>query len=111
MVVSIDLLDLEANKEVWELHTNDVARKEGFGARLILKNPGGDEIMYALRFDLYVSNNEAEYEALLAGLHLSLEVRAKHLLGFSDSLLNSSEVNETYKSKDQRMQRYLDAAR
>lgn len=102
------LLEAEASKDGWELHIDGVGSKEWLGAGLILKNPKGDEITYALRFDFQVSNNEAEYEALLAGLRLAQEVGAKHLRAFSDSLLVTSQVNNTYETKDQRMQKYLE---
>lgn len=70
MYVSIDPSDPETNKEIWEMHSDDAARKEGSGTGLVLKNPSGDKIMYALRFHFQVSNNEAKYKALLAGLRL-----------------------------------------
>lgn len=73
--MSIDPSDPKANKEIRELHINDAASKEGSNTGLILKNHGGDEITYALRFNFQVSNNEAEYEALLAGLRLAREVK------------------------------------
>ncbi|GJT38098.1 reverse transcriptase domain-containing protein [Tanacetum coccineum] len=40
---------------------------EGSGAGLILTNPEGMEFTYALRFEFVASNNEVEYEALVAG--------------------------------------------
>lgn len=85
---------------MWELHTDEATSKEGSDAGLILKNLGGDEITYALRFDFQASNNEAEYEALLAGLLLAQEVGAKHLSNFSDSLLINNHVNDIYESKE-----------
>nr|GEX60426.1 reverse transcriptase domain-containing protein [Tanacetum cinerariifolium] len=39
---------------------------DGSGAGLILTNPDGVEFTYALRFQFTASNNEAEYEALIA---------------------------------------------
>lgn len=50
-VLPIDLLEPEVSRDVWELHTDGATRKEGSRAGLILKNPNGDEIMYALRFN------------------------------------------------------------
>lgn len=44
-------------------------------------------IEYALQLGFKVSNNEVEYEALLAGLRLVWVMRAKHLRIFSDSQL------------------------
>lgn len=60
-VKPIDPSEPEASKEVWELHTNSATSKEGCKAGLILTNPSGDEITYALRFDFHISNNEVEY--------------------------------------------------
>lgn len=103
-----DPLEPEASKDVWELHTDDAANKEGSGVGLILKNPRGDEITYALMFGFQVSNNEAKLEALLAGLRLAQAVGAKLLWAFSHSLLVTNQVNDTYEAKDQRMQKYLE---
>nr|KAJ0225508.1 hypothetical protein LSAT_V11C100041720 [Lactuca sativa] len=63
-IVAIDPAEPEARKYIWKLHTDGAVSKEGFRAGLILKNPSGDEIMYTLRFNFQVSNNEAEYESL-----------------------------------------------
>ncbi|KAM3000873.1 hypothetical protein FF2_037235 [Malus domestica] len=41
---------------------------------------------YALRFKFTVSNNEAEYEALLAGLRLAKHLGVKRIDIFSDSM-------------------------
>ncbi|GJU00098.1 reverse transcriptase domain-containing protein [Tanacetum coccineum] len=43
---------------------------DGFGVGLILTSPEGTEFTYALRFQFTASNNEAEYEALIAGLRI-----------------------------------------
>lgn len=42
--------------------------EEGSGAGLILVSPEGMELTYAVRLDFPSTNNEAEYEALLAGI-------------------------------------------
>ncbi|GJZ07925.1 mutator type transposase [Tanacetum coccineum] len=48
------------------LYTDEAFRSDGSGEGLILTAPDGKEITYALRFDFPTSNNEAEYEALIA---------------------------------------------
>nr|GEW01801.1 reverse transcriptase domain-containing protein [Tanacetum cinerariifolium] len=50
---------------------------DGSGARLILTNPEGVEFTYALRFQFAASNNEADYEALIAGLRIAAWMRVK----------------------------------
>ncbi|GJX52542.1 reverse transcriptase domain-containing protein [Tanacetum coccineum] len=59
-----------------ELGEHDIIYKPSDGSRagIILTDPNGKEITYALRFDFPTSNNEAEYEALIAGLKLALRL-------------------------------------
>lgn len=85
--ISIDPLEPEAGKELRTLYTDGAVGKEGFGMGLILQTPKGEEITYALRFKFQVSNNKAEYEAILEGLRLAKEGGAKQLTALSDLLL------------------------
>ena len=45
----------------------------------MLVSPEGNKITCALRFGFKASNNEVEYEALLAGLRLAKELKTGHL--------------------------------
>nr|GFC37122.1 reverse transcriptase domain-containing protein [Tanacetum cinerariifolium] len=56
----------ETQEEPWTLFTDGSSCVDGSGAGLILTNPHGVEFTYALRFQFAASNNEAEYEALIA---------------------------------------------
>ncbi|GJU12732.1 reverse transcriptase domain-containing protein [Tanacetum coccineum] len=53
-------------QEPWILFTDGSSCVDGSGAGLILTNPEGMEFTYALRFEFTATNNEAEYEALIA---------------------------------------------
>ena len=61
------------------------------------------KISSALRFGFKASNNEAEYEALLAGLMLAKEVGAEKLESFSESQLIVNQVISKYHAKESRM--------
>ncbi|XP_071699663.1 uncharacterized protein [Rutidosis leptorrhynchoides] len=50
----------------WELYTDGAWSAAGSGAGIILTGSDGEEHTYALRFNSAVTNNEAEYETLLA---------------------------------------------
>ncbi|GKC42942.1 reverse transcriptase domain-containing protein [Tanacetum coccineum] len=52
---------------------------EGSGAGLILTNPEGTKFTYALRFEFEASNNEAEYEALIARLRIAEQMGVRNL--------------------------------
>ena len=58
-------------QEPWILFTDESSCVDGSGAGLILTNPEGMEFTYALRFEFTAMNNEAEYEALIAGLRIA----------------------------------------
>ncbi|CAL9006205.1 unnamed protein product [Prunus brigantina] len=67
--------------------STDSSSAEGSGAGLVLKTPDHTTIEYAIRFQFRASNNEAKYEALLAGLRLAQHTGAEWLLIYSDSQL------------------------
>ncbi|XP_077228399.1 uncharacterized protein LOC143861356 [Tasmannia lanceolata] len=58
---------------IWEVHVDGSSNKSGCGAGLILTGPDDFTADYALRFGFRASNNEAKYEALLAGMSLAIK--------------------------------------
>ncbi|GJU62968.1 zinc finger, CCHC-type containing protein, partial [Tanacetum coccineum] len=58
-------------QEPWILFTDGLSCVDGSGAGLILTNLEGMEFTYTLRFEFTATNNEAEYEALIAGLRIA----------------------------------------
>ncbi|GFZ10804.1 hypothetical protein Acr_22g0002020 [Actinidia rufa] len=68
---------------------------------------GTQQMEYAIRMDFQATNNEAEYEALLAGLRVATELGAQYLEVFSDSQLVVNQVQGDYLAKDSRMIAYL----
>ncbi|GJU96073.1 reverse transcriptase domain-containing protein [Tanacetum coccineum] len=89
------------------LYIDGASSSEGSGAGLILIDPDRKEITYALRFKFPESNNEAEYEALIAGLELAVKIEVRHLQVFSDSLLVTNHMKGTYEARDESMKQYL----
>ncbi|KAI5350866.1 hypothetical protein L3X38_003757 [Prunus dulcis] len=83
----------------------------GCGAGIVLVSPDKVALEYALRFQFQASNNEAEYEALLAGLRLAKEMDARQIQIFSDSQLVVHQVNQDFTAKDASMTAYLQHAR
>ncbi|GJV37464.1 reverse transcriptase domain-containing protein [Tanacetum coccineum] len=94
--------------EPWILFTDGSSCTDGSGAGLILTNPKGIEFTYALRFRFDATNNEAEYESLIAGLKFTEQMGVKNLQVNVDSRLVANEVNETYVAKETDMVRYLE---
>nr|GEY99364.1 reverse transcriptase domain-containing protein [Tanacetum cinerariifolium] len=66
--------DGEELLDPWILFTDESSCIDGFKAGLIITNPEGMEFTYALRFRFNATNNEAEYEALIAGLRIAGQI-------------------------------------
>ncbi|XP_057962305.1 uncharacterized protein LOC131153872 [Malania oleifera] len=63
--------DSSTKLDVWTLHVDGSSKAAGEGAEFILSAPDGTETLFALKLEFTATNNSAEYEALLAGLHLA----------------------------------------
>ncbi|VVA26519.1 PREDICTED: Mb2253c family [Prunus dulcis] len=66
-----------------------------------------NKVEYTLNFQFKATNNEADYEALLAGICLTYDLGAKQLSALSDSMLIINQVNNTYQVKGKAMEAYL----
>ncbi|XP_068503685.1 uncharacterized protein [Phaseolus vulgaris] len=78
--------EVEAGSQ-WLLSVDGSSNQQGSGAGIVLEGPNGVLIEQALRFAFKASNNQAEYEALIAGMLQALEMGAQNLLVKSDSHL------------------------
>ncbi|GJX09626.1 reverse transcriptase domain-containing protein [Tanacetum coccineum] len=103
--------DKEELSDLWVLFTDGSSCIDGSGAGLILTNPEGAEFTYALRFRFDATNNEAEYEALIAGLRIPEQMGVKNLQANVDSRLVANQVNGSYIAKEPGMIKYLEKAR
>ncbi|KAI5335174.1 hypothetical protein L3X38_025307 [Prunus dulcis] len=108
--VELEVEHFDTSTPVWGLHVDGSANQQGCGAGLVLTTPGGLKIEYALRFAFRTSNNEAEYEALLAGLRLAKSMNAKQIRIHSDSQLIMNQVMADFAAKDASMYAYLSTA-
>nr|GEZ95798.1 reverse transcriptase domain-containing protein [Tanacetum cinerariifolium] len=97
----------DTQKEPWTLFTDGSSCVDGSGAGLILTNTDGVEFTYALRFQFAASNNEAEYEALIAGLRTATQMGVKNIQANVDSKLVANQVLGAYVAKEDNMIKYL----
>ena len=81
---------------IWKLSVDEATNAQRSGAGLILTSPEGIDIEYALRFGFRGSNNEAEYEAVIAGLNLAHSMEVDQLEVCSDSQLVVKQIEDTY---------------
>ena len=76
---------LTSDLPIWRLSMDGAANAHGSGAGLILTSLDGIAVEYALRFGFQASNNEAKYEAVIAGLNLAHSMEAGQLEVCNDS--------------------------
>ncbi|XP_072087217.1 uncharacterized protein [Arachis hypogaea] len=91
----------------WKLHVDGSSNATFGGAGVILESQNRVIIEQSVRYEFPVSNNQAEYEALLAGLALAKDVGAKILEVNTDSQVVSSQINGDYQTRDPLLQQYL----
>ncbi|XP_024155822.1 uncharacterized protein LOC112163797 [Rosa chinensis] len=67
------------------------------GAGIILENPAVDRFSYSFQLEFKCTNNQAEYEALIIGLEVLLELGLRDVQVRSDSLLVINQFQEKYR--------------
>ena len=85
--------------------------KTGTGAGLLFISPLGEHMRYVIRLHFPASNNMAEYEALLSGLHIAIELGMKRLDVRGDSQLVIDQVMKESSCHDPKMEAYCHAVR
>jgi ribonuclease HI len=73
--------------------------KTGAGASLLFVSPLGEHMWYAVRLHFPASNNMAEYEVLLCGLKIAIDV-------WGDSQLVIDQVMKNASCHDDKMEAY-----
>ena len=96
---------------IWRLFVDGAANAQGSGAGLILTSLKGIDIEYALKFGFRASNNEAEYEAVIAGLNLAYFMEVDQLEVCSDSQLVVKQIEDSYEARGEKMILYLKKVR
>ena len=87
---------------IWRLFVDWATNAQGSRAGLILTSPEGIDMEYAFRFGFEASNNEAEYEAVIAGLNLAHSMEVDQLEVCSDSQLVVRHIEDTYEAKSEK---------
>ncbi|KAL0458377.1 UNVERIFIED_CONTAM: hypothetical protein Slati_0464900 [Sesamum latifolium] len=71
-------LEETSKDEKWLLHVDGSSTAQGSGAGIVITSPRGEDLEFAVKFDFNASNNEAEYEAFIAGMRMAHEAGARH---------------------------------
>ena len=85
--------------------------KTGAGAGLLFVSPLREHMRYVVRLHFPASNNMVEYEALLSGLRIAIELDIKRLDVRGDSQLIIDQVIKEASCHNEKMEAYCNAVR
>ncbi|GJX68463.1 reverse transcriptase domain-containing protein [Tanacetum coccineum] len=101
----------EESSEELTLYMDGASSLKGVGAGLVLIDPSGTEYTYAIRLTFSSTNNEVEYEALLAGLQIARKMKVQALKVKVDSKLVACQMNGEFVESIEGMEKYLAKAK
>jgi hypothetical protein len=97
--------------ELWTMFFDRSLMKTGAGAGLLFISPLGKHLRYVLLLHFSASNNVAEYEALVNGLRIAIELGVWRLDARGDSQLVIDQVMKNSHCCDPKMEAYCDEVR
>jgi ribonuclease HI len=97
--------------ELWTMYFDGSLMKTGAGAGLLFISPLGKHLRYVLRLHFPASNNVAEYEALINGLRIAIELGVRRLDARGDLQLVIDQVMKNSHYRDPKMEAYYDEVR
>ncbi|XP_074378382.1 uncharacterized protein LOC141719919 [Apium graveolens] len=103
-------LERQISAPWWSLFVDGASNGDGAGAGIELISPEAHKIRRATHLAFHATNNDAEYEALINGLKLALEMKVENLNVFSDSMIVVYQINGGYQAKGPRTELYLKCA-
>jgi ribonuclease HI len=109
--VDTQLPTVPIQPELWTMFFDGSLMKTGAGAGLLFISPLGKHLRYVLRLHVPASNNVAEYEALVNGLRIAIELGVQRLDARGDSQLVIDQVMKNSHCRDPKMEAYCDEVR
>jgi ribonuclease HI len=101
---SIDLLEITP----WALFFDGSSYGKGDGVGILLISPRGEMFEFAIPIQPTVTNNQAEYEALLRGLQYLKEAKAISVEIYGDSELVIKQLNGQYECRNDILRNYYE---
>ena len=88
---------VEEEHSRWILYVNGSSNSRSCGAGVVLEGPGEIFVEQALKFEFKTSNNQTEYEAIIAGRYLATELEVTKLTCKCDSRVVSGSSQRNTK--------------
>ena len=87
----------------WRVFVDSASSAMGVGAGIVIITPEEKQLEHSFRLGFRASNNEAEYEALLAELKTVLGMDAQNVEAYLDSRLVVNQVQGSFEACDSQM--------
>jgi ribonuclease HI len=97
--------------ELWTMYFDGSLMKTRAGAGLLFISPLRKHVRYVIRLHFPASNNVAEYEALVNGLRIAVELGVRRLDAHGDSQLVIDQVMKNSHCRDRKIEAYCDKVR
>ncbi|XP_004292069.1 PREDICTED: uncharacterized protein LOC101313385 [Fragaria vesca subsp. vesca] len=91
----------------WTLYFDGSRTDTAAEAGIAIANPAGDRFSYSFQLDFKCTKNQAEYEALIIGLEILLDLGVREVQIFGDSLLVVNQLVEKFKCFSSSIEPYL----
>ena len=91
----------------WEVYTNGTANGKGAGIGIVVITPEKLVMEKSLRSGFLASNDETEFEALLARKTMVNQLKGEVVEVYSNSWLVVGQVNREFEARDKHMRGYL----
>ncbi|VFQ79942.1 unnamed protein product [Cuscuta campestris] len=101
-------VETRVEDNLWVMSIDGSSGSRSCGAGIVLITPESFRIYYAIKFQFRVSNNEAEYEALINGLKILSKLGVSRVQVYSDSRLVVGQISGEFEAKEERMKKYRD---
>jgi len=91
----------------WTLYVDGSSNSRLCGVGVVLEGPREIVIEQAMKFEFKTSNNQVEYEAIIASLHMVIELEITNIICKSDSRLVMGQLTEEYEVRETLLQQYF----
>jgi ribonuclease HI len=91
---------------VWKMFFDGASSNIGAGAGVVFKSPSQETISLSYKLEFEVTNNVAEYEALVLGLRAAKEMGIREMAVFGDAELIVQQFKNVYQTKHPRLKNY-----
>jgi ribonuclease HI len=91
---------------VWKMFFDGASSSIGAGVGIVFRSHSQETISLSYKLEFEVTNNVAEYEALVLGLRAAKEMEIREIAVFGDAELIVQQVKNVYQAKHPRLKNY-----